>query len=155
MVSKCLTCQQVKAENQFPSGLLQSIHISQWKCERVTMDFVNGFPLKPTKKDSIWVIVDRLTKTTNFILVRTDYSLQKLAKLYIFEIVRLHRVLMSIISDREPRFMSRFWKKLQEALGTQLYFSTTFHPQFYGQSERVIQVLEDMMRKCVIDFQGS
>ncbi|XP_012453333.2 uncharacterized protein LOC105775354 [Gossypium raimondii] len=110
------------------------------------MDFVSELPL------SCWVIVDQLTKFAHFILVRTDYSLQKLAKLYIFEIVRLHGVPVSIISDRDPRFTSRFWKKLHEALGSRLNFSTAFHPQTDGQSKKVIQILEDMLRSCVIDF---
>ncbi|KAK5832718.1 hypothetical protein PVK06_016521 [Gossypium arboreum] len=99
--------------------------------------------------------MDRLTKSAHFIPVRTDYSLQKLARLYVAEIVQLHGVLMSIISDRDPRFTSRFWKKLQEALGTRLDFSTAFHPQTDGQSERVIQILEDMLRGCIIDFRRS
>ncbi|KAA3470130.1 DNA/RNA polymerases superfamily protein [Gossypium australe] len=87
--------------------------------------------------------------------VRTDYPLEKLTGLYVSEIVRLHGVPLSIISDRDPRFTSRFWKNLQEALGTKLYFSTTSHPQTNGQSERVIQILEDMLRCCVLEFQGS
>ena len=119
------------------------------------MDFISGLPLTPTKKDSVWVIVDRLTKSAHFIPVRTNYSLQKLAKLYIFEIVRLHGVPLSIISDKDPRFTSRFWKKLQEALGTRLSFSIAFHPQTDGKSEKVIQTLEDMLRCCVLEFQGS
>ncbi|KAL5752232.1 hypothetical protein ACOSQ2_022739 [Xanthoceras sorbifolium] len=153
-VSRCLVCQRVKA-HQIPSGLLQPIAIPEWKWDRITMDFVAGLPLTRSKHDSIWVIVDRLTKSTHFLPVRTDYSLDKLAELYIREIVRLHGVPISIISDRDPRFTSRFWGKLQEALGTRLNFSTAFHPQTDGQSERVIQVLEDMLRSCVIDFEGS
>ncbi|KAG8489280.1 hypothetical protein CXB51_017326 [Gossypium anomalum] len=113
-VGKCLTCQQVKAEHQLPSGLLQPVKIPLWKWERVTMDFVSGLPLTPSKKDSIWVIVDRLTKLAHFIPVRTDFSLQKLAKLYVAEIMRLHGVPVSIISDRDPRFTSRFWQKFWE-----------------------------------------
>ena len=105
------------------------------------MGFVSGLPLTPSKKDSIWVIVDRLTKSAHFIPVRTDFSLQKLAKLYVAEIVRLHGVPVSIISDRDPRFTSQFWQKLHEALGTRLNFSTAFHPQNDGQLERVIQIL--------------
>ncbi|KAG8492955.1 hypothetical protein CXB51_010214 [Gossypium anomalum] len=132
-VGKCLTCQQVKAEHQLPSGLFQLVKIPLWKWERVTMDVVSGLPLTPSKKDSIWVIVDRLTKSAHFIPVRTDFSLKKLAKLYVAEIVRLHGVPVSIISDRDPRFTSRFWQKLHEALGTRLNFSTTFHPQTDGQ----------------------
>ena len=111
-----------------PSGLLQPVMVPKWKWDKVTMDFVTGLPLTPKKKDAIWVIVDKLTKTTHFIPVRTDYSLDRLANLYISEIVRLHGVPLSIISDRDPRFTSRFWKKLQEALGTKLSFSTAFHP---------------------------
>ena len=87
--------------------------------------------------------------------MRIDYSLNKLAELYIKEIVRLHGIPISTISDRDTRFTSRFWGKLQEALGTRLNFSTAFHPQMDGQSERVIQVLEDMLRSCVIGYEGS
>ena len=101
-VSKCLICQQVKAEHQLPSGLLQPITLLEWKWERITMDFVSGLPLSPKKKDGIWVIFDRLTKSAYFILVCMDYSLDKLAELYISEIVRLHGVPVSIISDRDP-----------------------------------------------------
>ena len=87
--------------------------------------------------------------------MRTDYSLDKMVEVYISKIVWLHGISISIISDRDPRFTSRFWGKLQEALGTRLNFNTTFHPQTDGQSERVIQVLEDMLRSCVIDYEGS
>ena len=119
------------------------------------MDFVVGLPLIGRKHDSVWVVVDRLTKTTHFLPVKTDYSYDKLVELYIKEIVRLHGIPISIISDRDPRFTSRFWGKLQDALGTQLNFSTAFHPQTDGQSKRVIQVLEDMLRSCVIEYEGS
>ncbi|KAK5839973.1 hypothetical protein PVK06_008833 [Gossypium arboreum] len=154
-VSKCLICQQVKAEHQVPTGLLQPIMIPEWKWDRVTMDFVSGLPLSASKKDAIWVVVDRLTKSAHFIPVRTDFSLEKLAELYVSQIVRLHGVPISIVSDRDPRFTSRFWKKLQEALGTKLHFSTAFHPQTDGQSERIIQILEDMLRCCILEFSGS
>ena len=87
--------------------------------------------------------------------MRTDYSLDKLAELYIKEIVRLHRIPISIISNRDPRFTSRFWGKLQEAMGTRLNFSKAFHPQTDGQSKRVIQILEDILRSCAIDYEGS
>ena len=90
-------------------------------------------PLIGRKHDSVWVMVDRLKKSAHFLPVRTDYSLDKLAKLYIEEIVWLHGILMSIISDRDLRFTSRFWEKLQEALSTRLNFSTAFHPQTDGQ----------------------
>ena len=154
-VSKCLTCQQVKAEHQVPTGLLNPLSIPQWKWDNITMDFVSGFPLTQQKHDSVWVIVDRLTKSAHFIPVRIDYSMDRLAELYVEEIVRLHGVPLSIVSDRDPRFTSRFWKELQSALGTRLNFSTAFHPQTDGQSERLIQVLEDMLRGCVMEFTGS
>ena len=154
-VTKCLVCQRVKVEHQVPSGLLQPIRIPEWKWDRITMDFVVGLPLTGRKHDSIWVVVDRLTKSAQFLPVRTDYSLDKLAELYIKEIVRLHGIPVSIISDRDPRFTSRFWGKLQEAMGTRLNFSTAFHPQTDGQLERVIQILEDMLRSYAIDYEGS
>ena len=117
-VTKCLVCQRVKAEHQVPSELLQPIRIPEWKWDRITMDFVVGLPLIGRKHDSVWVVVDRLTKSAHLLLVRTDYSLDKLVELYIKEIVQLHGVPISIISDRDTRFTLRFWGKLQEALGT-------------------------------------
>ena len=154
-VSKCLTCQQVKAEHQRPAGLLQPLPIPQWKWEDVTMDFVVGLPRTPEGYDSIWVIVDRLTKSAHFLPVKTTYTLERYATLYIREIVRLHGTPVSIVSDRDPRFTSQFWTSLQQAMGTTLKFSTAFHPQTDGQSKRTIQTLEDMLRACVIDFKRS
>ena len=117
-VAKCLTCQQVKAEHQVPSGLLQPIKIPEWKWDQITMDFVTGLPLTQKKFDAVWIIVDRLTKSAHFLPVKIDYSLERLAELYIREIVRLHGVPTSIISDRDPRFTSRFWDSFQRAMGT-------------------------------------
>ena len=111
-VTKGMVCQKVKAEYQVPSGLLQPIKIPEWKWDRITMDFVVGLPVTGRKHDSVWVVVDRLTKSAHFLLVRIDYSLDKLAELYIKEIVRLHGILVSIISDRDLRFTSRYWGKL-------------------------------------------
>jgi hypothetical protein len=154
-VEQCLTCQQVKMENQRPSGLLQPLLIPEWKWENISMDFVCGLPRTSKNHDAIWVVVDRLTKSAHFIPIRMNYSLDKLAELYVNEIVRLHGVPVSIVSDRDLRFTSRFWGSLQKALGTKLNFSTAFHPQTDGQSERTIQILEDMLRTCVLDFKGS
>ena len=109
------------------------------------MDFVVGLPRTLKGYDSIWVIVDRLTKSAHFIPIKTTYSVAQYAQIYIQNIVSLHGVPISIISDRGTQFTSRFWQKLQEALGTQLDFSTAFHPQTDGQSERMIQTLEDML----------
>ena len=119
------------------------------------MDFVVGVPKMMGKYDSIWVIVDRLTKSAHFIPVKVTYNAEKLAKLYISEVVRLNGVPLSIISDRGTQFTSMFWKTLDAELGTRLDLSTAFHPQTDGQSERTIQVLEDMLRACVIEFGGQ
>ena len=154
-VSKCLTYQQVKVEHQVPSGLLNPLPIPQWKWENITMDFVSGFRLTQKKHDFVWVIMDGLNKSAHFLPVRLDYSMGRLVELYVNEIFRLHGIPISIVSDHDPRFASRFWKELQSALGTRLNFSTSFHPQTDGQSKRVIQVLEDMLRGCALDFSGS
>ncbi|KAL0285964.1 UNVERIFIED_CONTAM: Transposon Ty3-G Gag-Pol polyprotein [Sesamum calycinum] len=154
-VARCLTCQQVKAEHQAPAGKLHPLTIPEWKWEKITMDFIVGLPRTFRKHDAIWVVVDRLTKSAHFLPIRQNDSLDKLAELYVSEIVRLHGIPTSIVSDRDPRFTSHFWGSLQRALGTKLHFSTAFHPQTDGQSERTIQTLEDMMRASVIEFRGN
>ncbi|GJV29499.1 putative reverse transcriptase domain-containing protein [Tanacetum coccineum] len=154
-VSKCLTCARVKAEHQRPSGLLVQPKIPQWKWDNITMDFVTKLPKSPQGHDTIWVIVDRLTKSAIFTPMRETDSTEKLARLYIKEVVARHRIPVSIICDRDPRFASHFWRSLQKALGTSLDMSTAYHPETDGQSERTIQTLEDMLRACVIDFGNS
>ncbi|KAD3066941.1 hypothetical protein E3N88_34821 [Mikania micrantha] len=154
-VGKCLTCSKVKAEHQKPSGLLQQPEIPQWKWEQISMDFITKLPRTPRGFDSIWVIVDRLTKSAHFLPIREDYKMEKLSTLYINEIIARHGTPTSIISDRDSGFTSRFWQSLQKALGTRVNLSTAYHPQTDGQSERTIQTLEDMLRSCVIDFGGS
>ncbi|GJY44912.1 reverse transcriptase domain-containing protein [Tanacetum coccineum] len=123
--------------------------------ERIAMDFVTKLPRTSSGHDTIWVIVDRLTKSAHFLPMREDYKMDRLARLYLNEIVARHGVPISIISDRDSRFTSRFWQSMQEALGTRLDMSMTYHPQTDGQSERTIQTLEDMLRACVLDFGGS
>ena len=127
-VSKCMTCQQIKSEHQAPVGKLHPLSIPEWKWEKITMDFVTGLPQTQRKNDAIWVIVDRLTKSAHFLPIRWGCTLDQLAKRYVDEIVRLHGVPLSIVSERDPRFTSRFWGSLQQALGTKLHFSTAFHP---------------------------
>ena len=119
------------------------------------MDFVTHFPLTLQGHDVIWVIVDWLTKLAHFLAVWITFTLERFFRLYIREIVRLHGIPISIMSDRDPRFMAHFWKSFQKAMGTRLTMSTTFHSQTDGQSERTIQVLEDMLRACVLDHKGS
>ena len=154
-VSKCYTCQRVKAEHQRPSGLLQPLEIPEWKWEHIAMDFIVGLPRTKANHDAIWVIVDRLTKSAHFLPINERFSLDKLIHMYLKEIVVRHGVPVSIVSDRDPRFNSRFWKSFQECLGTKLNMSTAYHPQTDGQSERTIQTIEDMLRVCAIDFKGN
>ncbi|GJV57897.1 putative reverse transcriptase domain-containing protein [Tanacetum coccineum] len=151
-VGKCLTCSRVKAECQKPSGLLIQPEIPTWKWERITMDFITKLPKTSSGHDTIWVIVDLLTKSTHFIPTRDTDSMETLTRLYIKEIVSRHGVPISIISDCDIHFTSRFWQSMQNALGTQLDMSTAYHPETDGQSERTIQTLKDMLRACVIDF---
>ncbi|GJR12586.1 putative reverse transcriptase domain-containing protein [Tanacetum coccineum] len=154
---RILTAQK-EAMDEFtglPSGLLQQPEIPVWKWEGIAMDFVTKLPRTSSGHDTIWVIVDRLTKSAHFLPMREDYKMERLVRLYLNEIVARHGVPISIISDRDSRFTSRFWKSMQEALGTCLDMSTAYHPQTDGQSERTIQTLEDMLRACVLDFGGS
>nr|GEW18152.1 putative reverse transcriptase domain-containing protein [Tanacetum cinerariifolium] len=148
-VRKCLTCAKVKAEHQRPLGLLQQPKIPVWKWERITIDFITKLPRTQTGYDSIWVIVDRLTKSAHFIPVNEKFKTNKLTRLYLKEIVCKHGVLVLIILDRDPIFASRFWRSLQESLGTNLDMSTAYHPQTDGQSERMIRTLKDMLRAWV------
>ncbi|GJW37127.1 putative reverse transcriptase domain-containing protein [Tanacetum coccineum] len=134
---------------------LQQPEIPEWKWDKITMDFITKLPRSKSGNDTIWVIVDRLTKSAHFLAIREDYSTERLAKIYVDEIVARHGVPVSIISDRDGRFTSRCWQTVQKALGTRLDMSTAYHPQTDGQSERTIQTLEDMLRACVIDFGGS
>ncbi|GJS23676.1 putative reverse transcriptase domain-containing protein, partial [Tanacetum coccineum] len=143
---------KVKAEHQRQSGLLVQPEIPQWKWDNITMDFVTKLPKSSQGYDTIWVIVDRLTKSAIFIPMKETDPLEKLARMYLKEVVTRHGIPVSIICDRDPRFASNFWRSLQKALGTSLDMSMTYHPQTDGQSERTIQTLEDMLRACVIDF---
>ncbi|KAD5960562.1 hypothetical protein E3N88_12034 [Mikania micrantha] len=154
-VSKCLTCSKVKVEYQKPSGLLQQPEIPMWKWEQISMDFITKLSKTASGCDTIWVIVDRLTKSAHFLSIKETNKLDKLTRIYLKEVVTRHGVPISIISDRDSRFTSHFWKSLHKALGTRLDMSTAYHLQTDGQSERTIQILEDMLRACVIDFGSS
>ncbi|GJY63317.1 putative reverse transcriptase domain-containing protein [Tanacetum coccineum] len=151
-VSKCLTCAKVKAEHQRPSGLLVQPKIPEWKWDNITMDFVTKLPKTSQGYDTIWVIVDRLTKSAIFTPMRETDPLDKLARMYLKEVVTRHGIPVSIICDRDPKFASNFWRSLQNAWGTNLDMSIAYHPQTDGQSERTIQTLEDMLHACAIDL---
>jgi hypothetical protein len=119
------------------------------------MNFIVGLPLNDYKFDSIWVVVDRLTKFAHFIPVRTKYRVEKYAKIYISHVLCVHRVLKMIIFDRGSQFVACFWEQLHASLRTHLIHSSVYHPQTEGQTERVNQILEDMLRACVMEHQGS
>ncbi|GJY15550.1 putative reverse transcriptase domain-containing protein [Tanacetum coccineum] len=131
----CLTYLKVKVEHQRPSGLLQQPEIPIWKWEGIAMDFVTKLPRTSSGHDTIWVIVDRLIKSAHFLPMCEDYKMERLARLYLNEIVARHGVLISIISDHDSRFTSRFWQSMQEALGTRLDMSTAYHLKTYGRRE--------------------
>ncbi|KAK1424321.1 hypothetical protein QVD17_19648 [Tagetes erecta] len=145
-VERCVTCLQVKAEHQKPYGKLQPLEIPQWKWEHITMDLLTKLPRTARGFDSIWDVVDRLTKSAHFLPIRESYTSEMMADVYLNEIVARHGVPISIVSDRDARFTSHFWQGFQEQMGTKLLLSTAYHPQTDGQSERTIQTLEDMLR---------
>ncbi|TYJ96573.1 retrotransposon protein, putative, Ty3-gypsy subclass [Cucumis melo var. makuwa] len=128
-VDRCLICQQVKLVRQRPGGLLNPLPVPEWKWEHITMDFLFGLPRTSRGYDGIWVIVDRLTKTTRFIQIKVMSTLDQVAKSYVNRIVSQHGVPVSIVSDRDPRFTFKFWPSVQKAMGTKLKFSTAFHPR--------------------------
>ncbi|GJV63998.1 putative reverse transcriptase domain-containing protein [Tanacetum coccineum] len=142
----------VKAEHQRPSGLLVQPVIPEWKWDNITMDFITKLPKSSHSFDTIWVIVDQLTKSAHSLPIRENDLLDKLARLYLNRIVSRHGLPILIICDRDGRFTSNFWRSFQKALGTDLSMSTAYHSETDGQSERTIQTLKDMLRTCVIDF---
>src|SRR5438105_6769743 len=151
-VACCDICQRVKAEHQKLAGLLQPLPIPTWKWDEIGMDFITGLPRTQKGNNSIWVIVDRLTKVAHFIPMKTMYQGDELAELYIQHILRLHGVPSRILTNRGTQFTSYFWKCLHQALGTTLDYSTAYHPQTDGQTERVNQILEDLPRASVLTY---
>jgi IS30 family transposase len=154
-VALCGTCQRVKAEHQRPARLRQPLKIPEWKWEEIRMDFIVGLPRTQTGYNSIWVIVDRLTKVAHFIPVKTTYSGAKLVELYMSRIMCLHEVPKKIVSDGGSQFTSKFWEKLYESMDTRLNFSSAYHSQTDGQMERTNQILEDMLRACALKYEKS
>ena len=146
-----MKCQQVKVEHQHPSCLLQPFPILEWKWEVISMDFITWFPMTMKHHDSIIVVVDKLTKSSHFIPVKSTYKDDAIAKIFMKEIFRLHGLPKAVISYRDTKFTSNFWKSLFAYLGTKLNFSTPYHPQIDGQKKRVSQVLEDMLHMYVMD----
>jgi hypothetical protein len=151
-VAECDVCRQVKVEHQKPAGILQPLPIPLWKWDKVQIDFITGLPKSQKGHDTILVIVDQLSKVAHFLPVKKTITASQLAELYISRIVSLHGIPKEISSDRGGLFTSKFWESFQEAMGTHITWSSAYHPQSQGQVERVNQVLEDMLRACVISF---
>jgi hypothetical protein len=151
-VSECDTCQRVKASHLKVAGTLQPLPIPSWKWEDICMDFIVGLPNTSRHHDSIWVIVDRLTKTAHFLPIHTTHKAEKYAEIYIDQIVHLHGIPKTIMSDRGALFVARFWEQLQKSLGTTVIKSSAYHPQTDGQTKRVNQILEDMLRAYVLHY---
>jgi hypothetical protein len=154
-VSECDTCRKVKTDYMNPGGLLQPVSIPEWKWDDITMDFIVGLPMMACKFDSIWVIMDWVSKSAQFIPVNTNYKVQKYAEIYIARVLCLHGVPKTIISDRGSQFVAHFWEQLHTSLGTRLIHSLAYHLQTDGQTKRANQILEDMLRSCVLEHQGS
>jgi hypothetical protein len=154
-VALCDTCQRVKAEHQRLARLLQPLKVPEWKWEEIGLDLIVGLPYTQAGYDSIWVIVDRLTKVAHFIPVMTTYSGAKLVELYMSRIVCSHVVPKEIVSERGSQFTSKFWENLHETMDTKLNFSPAYHPQTDGQTERTNQILEDMLRACALKYRKS
>jgi hypothetical protein len=151
-VARCDTCKRVKAIHLKATGPLQSLPIPTWKWEDISMDFIVELPRTAKGYDSIWVIIDRLTKIAHFLPVKTNHPVTVYAKLCIARILSLHGAPKTIVSDRGPQFVAKFWEALHNSLGTKLLHSSAYHPQTSGQTEGVNQILEDILRACVMEF---
>jgi len=150
-LARCLECQLVKVEHQHPAGLLQPLPIPEWKWEIISLDIITGLPKNAKQHDSIMVVVDKLSKVAHFIPVKSTYKVVNIAEIFMKEIFRLHGIPKVVISDRDAKFIGNFWKALFKGLDSKLNFSTVFHPQTDGQTERVNQILEDMLRMYVMN----
>jgi hypothetical protein len=134
-VSECDTYRKVKADYMKPRGLLQLLSIPEWKWDDISIDFIVGLPLTAYKFDSIWVILDQLSKFAHFLPVNTNYKVQKYVEIYIARVLCLHGVPKTIISDKGSQFVAHFWEQLHTSLKTHLIHSSAYHPQTDGQTE--------------------
>jgi hypothetical protein len=153
-VYDCNTYRKVNADFMKPGGLLQPLSIPEWKWDDISLDFIVGLSLAARKYDSIWVIVDQLTKSAHFIPVNTKYRVEKYAEIYIAHVLCLLRVPKMIILDRGSLLVARFWEQLHASLGSHLIHSLVYHQLTEGQTERVDQVLKDIFSARVTEYQG-
>jgi hypothetical protein len=149
-LAKCLECQQVKEEHRHTIGLLQPLPIPEWKWKTISMDFIIGLPKSTKKNDAIMVVVEKLSKYSHFVPVKSTCKAIDIANIFMNEIFLLHGMPKEIVSDRDTKFTSSFWKSLMASFEAKLLFNTTYHPQNNGQIERVNQILEDMLRMHVM-----
>jgi hypothetical protein len=133
-ISKSIECQKVKNKHKHPAGFLQPFPILEWKHEVMTIDFITKIHKIVKQHDSIIVVVDKLTKDSHFIPVKFTHKETKIVVIYMREILRLHVVPKEIVSDKDPKFASKFWKGLFKGIGTNLSFSTTYHPESDGKT---------------------
>ncbi|GJP40392.1 hypothetical protein CLOM_g24662 [Closterium sp. NIES-68] len=145
-VAGCPICQRMKSSHQRPTGLLQPLEPPQRPWQHVTMDFVTGLPAGPSGNDAVLVVVDRLTKMAHFAPCRRTITAEETSRLFISTVVRLHGIPAAIISDRDPKFTSKFWQNTWARYGTHLQFSSAYHPQTDGQMERTNQTMEQLIR---------
>jgi hypothetical protein len=150
-ITRCMECQKVKDEHRHPAGLLQPLPIPEKKWEVITMDFITGLPRTNKKHDSIMVVVEKLTKATHCVPVKTTHTMTNIAEIFMKEIARLHGIPRTIISDRDKKFTSNFWRVLFKGFGTNLNFSISYHPQTDGKTKGVNRIIKCMLRMYVMD----
>ena len=150
-ITKCQECQLVKAKHQYPLGFLQLLPILEWKWEVISMDLITGLRNIQKQNDSIFVVVEKLSKAAQFIPVKLTYKEVHIADIFLKEIFRLQSIRNKFILDQKTKFTRNFWRSLFSGLETQLNFSTSYHQQTDGQIERVKQIVEDMLRMYVMN----
>jgi hypothetical protein len=150
-ITRCMECQKVKAKHRHPASLLQPLSISKNKWEVITMDFITRLPKTNKQHDSIMVMVEKLTKFSHFVPVKTTHTAANIVEIFMKEIARLHGIPRTIVSNRDTKFTSNFWRGLFKGFDTNLNFSTTYHPQIDGKIERVNRIIEDVLRMYVMD----
>jgi hypothetical protein len=150
-VAKCLECQRIRVENRHPVDLRHPLPIPGWKWEVVTMDFIMGLPRTSKHHDAIMVVVDKLTKIDCFIPMKTTHKETNVVYIYMREVSCFHGIPKTIVFDKDLKFTSKFWKGLFKGFGTNMNFSTAYHPESNGMKERVNQVIEDMLRMYIME----